>query len=75
MRSTTTTPKLQRADAQRNYDTLLAAGKSVFARSGTDAPLEEIAHEAGVGQGTLYRHFPTREHLLVAILQRTASII
>ncbi len=69
MRSTTTTPKLQRADAQRNYDALLTAGKSVFAHFGTDAPLEEVAHKAGVGQGTLYRHFPTREHLLVAILQ------
>jgi AcrR family transcriptional regulator len=48
---------------------LLAAGKAVFARSGTGAPLEDVGKEAGVGRGTLYRHFPSREHLFVAILE------
>jgi AcrR family transcriptional regulator len=66
---TAATTKPLRADARRNYEALLAAGKAVFARSGTDAPLEDIAKEAGVGQGTLYRHFPSREHLFVAIIE------
>jgi AcrR family transcriptional regulator len=65
----TTAPQTLRADARRNYDALVAAGKSVFARAGTDAPLEDVGREAGVGRGTLYRHFPTREHLFVAIMQ------
>jgi AcrR family transcriptional regulator len=67
--STATAPKPLRADARRNYDAIVAAGKSVFARQGTDAPLEEVGREAGVGRGTLYRHFPTREHLFVAIMK------
>jgi AcrR family transcriptional regulator len=58
-----------RADAQRNHDAVLAAAKAVFARSGTDAPMEDVARAAGVGKGTLYRRFPTREHLFAAILQ------
>jgi AcrR family transcriptional regulator len=65
----TTAPKALRADARHNYDALVAAGKSVFARAGTDAPLEDVGREAGVGRGTLYRHFPTREHLFAAIMQ------
>src|ERR1700722_9566040 len=58
-----------RADAQRNYDAILAAAKAVFAQAGTDAPLEDVARAAGVGRGSLYRRFPTREHLFAAILQ------
>lgn len=58
-----------RADAKRNHDVILAAGKAVFARAGSDAPLEDVARAAGVGKGTLYRRFPTREHLFAAILQ------
>ena len=54
-----------RADAQRNRDRLLEVAARVFA-SGQDAPLEAIAREAGVGIGTLYRHFPTREALVEA---------
>jgi AcrR family transcriptional regulator len=73
--STTTDPKPRRADARRNYDALLAAGKAVFARSGTDAPLEDVARAAGVGQGTLYRHFPTREHLFVAIMKDRVDLL
>src|SRR3954467_6750506 len=73
--SSTHSPKALRADAQRNYDALLAAGKSVFARFGVDAPFEDVAREAGVGRGTLYRHFPTREHLFVAILQERVDFL
>src|SRR6185312_4467194 len=68
-------PKSLRADAQRNYDALLAAGKSVFARFGVDAPFEDVAQQAGVGRGTLYRHFPTRDHLFVAILQERVDFL
>src|SRR6478609_58608 len=75
MASVTTGPKALRADAQRNYDALLAAGKSVFARLGVDAPFEDIARDAGVGRGTLYRHFPTRDHLFVAILQERVDFL
>src|SRR3981081_1406988 len=61
--------RLMRADAQRNHDAVLAAAKAVFAQAGTDAPMEDVARAAGVGKGTLYRRFPTREHLFAAILQ------
>jgi AcrR family transcriptional regulator len=53
-----------RADAQRNRALLLTAARSIFAERGTDASLEEIAKRAGVGIGTLYRHFPTRGDLI-----------
>ncbi len=57
-----------RADAQRNYARLLSAAAAVFAEHGADdASLEEIARRAGVGIGTLYRHFPTRQALLEAV--------
>ena len=49
-----------RADAQRNRDALLEAAAAAFAESGVDASLEDVAKRAGVGIGTLYRHFPTR---------------
>ena len=58
-----------RADAKRNLDALLAAARTVFARSGVDAPVREIAEEAGVGVATLYRHFPQRADLVVAVLR------
>jgi AcrR family transcriptional regulator len=61
--------KLMRADAQRNHDAVLTAAKAVFGQAGTDAPMEDVARAAGVGKGTLYRRFPTREHLFAAILQ------
>jgi AcrR family transcriptional regulator len=67
--------KPQRADARRNYEALLTAGKSVFAESGTEAPLEEVARRAGVGQGTLYRQFPTREHLFAAIMSESIDLL
>ena len=56
-----------RADAQRNRERILEVAKQEFTRSGASASLEEIAKKAGVGPGTLYRHFPTREELLVAV--------
>ena len=59
----------QRADARRNLDALLAAAKTVFADSGVDAPAKQITDLAGVGVGTLYRHFPRRSDLVVAVLQ------
>jgi AcrR family transcriptional regulator len=57
----------KRADARRNYDTLVGAARAVFAEDGTSAPLDDIAERAGVGIGTLYRHFPTRQALLEAV--------
>jgi len=56
-----------RSDAQRNRERILEAAKEAFTRAGVDASLDEIAKEAGVGAGTLYRHFPTRETLLGAV--------
>jgi AcrR family transcriptional regulator len=58
-----------RADAQRNIDALLDAAKAVFGTSGVDAPAKEIADLAGVGVGTLYRHFPKRSDLVKAVFQ------
>lgn len=63
-------PRRLRADAQRNIDSLLEAAKTVFGTSGVDAPAKEIADLAGVGVGTLYRHFPRRSDLVKAVLQR-----
>jgi AcrR family transcriptional regulator len=65
-----TVPRRLRADAQRNIDALLEAAKKVFGTSGVDAPAKEIADLAGVGVGTLYRHFPQRSDLVKAVLQR-----
>jgi AcrR family transcriptional regulator len=56
-----------RADAQRNRERILEVAKEAFTRSGADTSLDDIAKQAGVGPGTLYRHFPTREELLVAV--------
>ncbi len=57
----------KRADAQRNEQTLLAAAAAVFVTSGVEAPVRDIAAAAGVGMGTIYRHFPTRADLVVAV--------
>src|SRR6266853_544635 len=56
-----------RADAQRNREHILEVAKQEFTRSGADASLDDIAKQAAVGPGTLYRHFPTREELLQAV--------
>lgn len=58
-----------RADAQRNHDCIIAAAIEVFTARGMDASLDEIAARAGVGPGTLYRHFPTREDLVDAVIK------
>jgi AcrR family transcriptional regulator len=59
-----------RADAQRNEDAVLEAAKAVFATSGVDATVREIAAKAGVGLGTLYRRFPNRADLVAAVFRR-----
>lgn len=59
-----------RADAQRNLDALLEAAKAVFAESGVDAPVREIAERSGVGVGTVYRHFPQRADLIAAVCRQ-----
>ena len=58
-----------RADAQRNYDRIVEVARQVFRERGYDASLDDIAKLAGVGPGTLYRHFPNRETLLDAVMQ------
>jgi AcrR family transcriptional regulator len=60
----------RRADAQRNMETLLKAALAVFAKSGVDAPVREIAEKAGVGVGTVYRHFPQRTDLIIAVFRK-----
>jgi AcrR family transcriptional regulator len=62
--------RVPRADARRNAEALLDAAKTVFAASGVDAPAKQIADTAGVGVGTLYRHFPRRSDLVKAVFQR-----
>jgi AcrR family transcriptional regulator len=62
-----------RADARRNYLRLLGAARKAFAEHGTDAPLEEIARDAQVGIGTLYRHFPNRHALMSAVFEDAVS--
>lgn len=59
-----------RADAQRNVQALLKAAMAVFMTSGVDAPIREIAEKAGVGVGTVYRHFPQRSDLIVAVFRQ-----
>ncbi|HMG63378.1 MAG TPA: helix-turn-helix domain-containing protein [Streptosporangiaceae bacterium] len=63
-----TGPRPLRADARRNRDRLLQAATAAFAAEGLAVPLDEIARLAGVGPGTLYRHFPTKEALFEAVL-------
>ncbi|WP_035856340.1 TetR/AcrR family transcriptional regulator [Cryptosporangium arvum] len=65
--SPVTARRPQRADARRNYDRLLDAAREAVAQHGAEASLDDIARRAGVGSGTLYRHFPTRAALLEAV--------
>jgi AcrR family transcriptional regulator len=62
-------PRPPRADALRNRDALIAAAETLFAEQGAELPFEEVARAAGVGKGTLYRHFATKDHLIAAIFQ------
>jgi AcrR family transcriptional regulator len=64
------TPRKPRADAARNRERVLEAAKAVFSAGGPEASLEAVARTAGVGIGTLYRHFPTREALFEAVYRR-----
>ncbi len=57
----------KRADARRNEQTLLAAAAALFVASGVEVPVRDIAARAGVGVGTIYRHFPTRADLIIAV--------
>lgn len=63
------TPPRRRADARRNVDALIEAARTVFATSGVEAPAKEITDLAGVGVGTLYRHFPQRADLVKAVVE------
>ena len=60
-------PRKSRTDAQRNRERILEVAKEAFTRFGADASLDDIARQAGVGPGTLYRHFPARQELLQAV--------
>jgi len=72
---TSDAPRPMRADAQRNRARILDAAEVVFAAEGIEVPVDTIAEKAGVGVGTLYRHFPTKEKLCEAILlERLASL-
>ncbi len=64
-----------RADARRNRERLIEVGREAFARYGVDAPMDDIARQAAVGAGTLYRHFPTREALLLAVYRSDIETI
>ena len=61
------TARPKRADARRNKETLLDAAAAIFVTSGVEAPVRDIAAKAGVGTGTIYRHFPTRADLIIAV--------
>jgi len=71
----TPAPKTLRADALRNRERLVEAAALAFAEEGVDASLEEVARQAGVGIGTLYRHFPTREHLVEVVYRREVEAL
>ena len=65
-----TTPRRKRADAVRNTEVVLEAAKAAFAESGVDAPMRDIAARAGVGVGTIYRNYPQRSDLIIAVFRR-----
>src|SRR6516165_10830108 len=71
-----TARKPLRADAERNRRRLLAVAQEVFAAEGLAVPIDEIARRAGLGVGTLYRHFPTKEALFAAIVtERMKAVV
>jgi AcrR family transcriptional regulator len=67
--------RAQRSDAARNRERLVEVASDAFAREGVDASLERIAKGAGVGVGTLYRHFPTRDALVEAVFRRNVEAV
>ncbi|MEU6322750.1 helix-turn-helix domain-containing protein [Streptomyces sp. NPDC047009] len=62
-----TVERARRADARRNAQAVIDAARTLFAEQGVDVPMEQIGKAAGIGKGTLYRHFPTRDHLFAAV--------
>jgi AcrR family transcriptional regulator len=69
------TPRPKRADARRNEEVLLDAASAVFVASGVEAPIRDIAARAGVGTATIYRHFPTRADLIVAVYRHQVEAL
>jgi AcrR family transcriptional regulator len=69
------TSRPKRADARRNEKALLAAAASVFVTSGVEAPIRDIAAEAGVGTATIYRHFPTRADLILSVYRHQVEAL
>jgi AcrR family transcriptional regulator len=69
------TGRPMRADARRNYERIVAAANDLFTAHGADVPLDDIAKKAGVGAGTLYRHFPTREKLFEAVYRDEIEVL
>ena len=67
---TAAAPRRKRADAVRNTEAVLEAAKAVFAESSVDAPMRDIAVRAGVGVGTIYRNYPHRSDLIIAVFRR-----
>lgn len=65
----------RRVDAQRNYDLLVAAARDVFHERGVEVPLDDIARRAGVGNATMYRHFPTRRELIIAVYSEEVAAL
>ena len=70
----TQTPKPLRADARRNRERIIAAARIVFAERGVEAQMDDVAREAGVGVGTVYRHFPHKEALLGELVARSSGL-
>jgi AcrR family transcriptional regulator len=66
----TETERPLRADARRNRERILDSARSVFAECGAEAQMDDVAHRAGVGVGTVYRHFPTKEALMVELVRQ-----
>jgi AcrR family transcriptional regulator len=69
MKTMSTEQRTLRADARRNRERIISSGRELFARDGPEAQMDEIAARAGVGIGTVYRHFPTKEALLTAMVR------
>ena len=67
--------RTKRADARRNEETLLDAAAAIFVASGVEAPIRDIAAKAGVGTATIYRHFPTRADLIIAVYRHQVEAL
>ncbi|MBB4934991.1 AcrR family transcriptional regulator [Lipingzhangella halophila] len=74
-RDTGRAARSKRADARRNEEALLEAAAAVFATSGVEAPIRDIAAKAGIGTATIYRHFPTRADLIVAVYRHQVEVL